>query len=557
MSNEVRELREENHRLRDRLREAEDTISAIHQGEVDAIVVSGNNGDQVYTLSNADQSYRFLVEQMCEAALTLTLDGTVLFCNRSFCRMVGVESGRIIGQAIHDFVPGDQREELEKLMDLSRDSQVREELFFSSADGRQIPCYVSLSPLVLQSSTLISMLVTDLLEQKLNEAIVAEGRLAKSIFNQVAEAIVVCNLDGVIIRASKAVYDICPGNPLNRRFSEVLPISLTAAEGEGRQIVFSSDLLPRDRPFHAEANLLCADGRYLALLLSANWLRNDRNERIGWVISLTDITEHKRNESRQEQLLNELAERETLLKAIFENAPAGIMVCDEQVHMTMSNPTADEILNIQVDLYGLPMEDYVRNLRIFQAAGRLYGAQEFPVSRSALYGETCRHEELLIEWPDGRRRWIMANSDPIMKEDGTCSGAVVVFQDITPMKTLYQDLMESKEAADKANMAKSEFLSNMSHEIRTPLNGVKGMIELARMKTREGHTAEYLDYAHRSADHLQSLLNDILDLSKIEAGRFEVHKEPLELRQGQFVLLLISNNFSILIHTLDKCLKIR
>ncbi|MCF8040182.1 MAG: GAF domain-containing protein, partial [Desulfohalobiaceae bacterium] len=89
----------------------------------------------------------------------------------------------------------------------------------------------------------------------------------------------------------------------------------------------------------------------------------------------------------------------------------------------------------------------------------------------------------------------------------------------------------AREEADNANRAKSEFLSNMSHEIRTPLNGVKGMIQLARMKSCEPETMDYLDYANQSADHLLDLINDVLDLSKIEAGKFEARFRPLSLRK--------------------------
>ena len=83
-----RELLEENAELRTRLDEAEQTLAAIRSGDVDALVVSGPHGDQVFTLTGAERTYRLIVETMNEAALTVGLDETILFCNRRFCDLV-------------------------------------------------------------------------------------------------------------------------------------------------------------------------------------------------------------------------------------------------------------------------------------------------------------------------------------------------------------------------------------------------------------------------------------------------------------------------------------
>src|SRR3954451_8562455 len=83
--------------LRNRLREAEETLSAIRNGEVDALVVSGPGGDQVFSLKGAEQPYRVFVEQMQQGALTLAPDGTILFCNRRFAEFIKMPLQRVIG----------------------------------------------------------------------------------------------------------------------------------------------------------------------------------------------------------------------------------------------------------------------------------------------------------------------------------------------------------------------------------------------------------------------------------------------------------------------------
>src|SRR5678816_2999891 len=89
---------------RNRLREAEETLSAIRSGEVDSLIVSGPNGDQVFSLKGAEQPYRVFVEQMLEGAVTLAEDGTVLYCNRRFAEMMRSRLEKVIGSQVQAFI---------------------------------------------------------------------------------------------------------------------------------------------------------------------------------------------------------------------------------------------------------------------------------------------------------------------------------------------------------------------------------------------------------------------------------------------------------------------
>ena len=125
---------------------------------------------------------------------------------------------------------------------------------------------------------------------------------------------------------------------------------------------------------------------------------------------------------------------------------------------------------------------------------------------------------------DGETRWVDVSGSHV-NVGGRMLGQYI-FRDITAQVRLREDLVSARNQADDANRAKSEFLATMSHEIRTPLNGVMSMIELTQAESLDSRQREYLRIALDSARKLLTILNDILDLSRIESGRVELASEP-------------------------------
>ena len=163
--------------LRQRLQEAEETLDAIRSGEVDALVVSGPSGEKVFTLEGAEHPYRVLVESMNEGAISLSLDGTILYCNAAFARLIECPLDRIMGRDLSEFVPAEEREVLERLIRRGHHDAVRAELSILATSGRSLPTQVSLNPINLEEGPSIGVIVTDLSERKRHEQAEAAVRM--------------------------------------------------------------------------------------------------------------------------------------------------------------------------------------------------------------------------------------------------------------------------------------------------------------------------------------------------------------------------------------------
>lgn len=127
---------------------------------------------------------------------------------------------------------------------------------------------------------------------------------------------------------------------------------------------------------------------------------------------------------------------------------------------------------------------------------------------------------------------VLVVKSPLTNSDGKVRGIQVLFWDISELKQVEQELERSNAAAEAGSRAKSEFLANMSHEIRTPMNGVIGMTELLLKTELSGRQIDFANTIQSSANNLLALLNDILDLSKIEAGKLEIDPHDFHLRDS-------------------------
>ena len=220
--------------LRNRLFEAEDTLRAIREGEVDALVVSGLAGEQIYTLKGADYSYRILIEAMNEGAGILALDGDILYANQKLAEVLGAPLERLVGTSISDYVETADRELLMALLSHGREGASKGEVSLRNRYGVIVPAHLSFRSFNLEDAPgAVCMVVTDLTQQKRQEIILAEEQLSRAIFEQVDAVILVVDPEGRILRASHEAHRICRGTLLLRHFDEVIRLAvLDTTSGE-------------------------------------------------------------------------------------------------------------------------------------------------------------------------------------------------------------------------------------------------------------------------------------------------------------------------------------
>lgn len=173
--------------------------------------------------------------------------------------------------------------------------------------------------------------------------------------------------------------------------------------------------------------------------------------------------------------------------------------------------------NLQDNLHFVAPEDRDRVMQEFQAALDS-GASRYSIDVNLVLN-------------DGQRRLTRSHALILRDSHGVASRVVGIEVDITEETRAAQALAEAKEAAEAADRAKSDFLATMSHEIRTPMNGILGYTGLLRGTSLEPEQAEYLDIIEASGEHLLHIINEILDVSKIEAGELRVDFEPFDLRE--------------------------
>jgi PAS domain S-box-containing protein len=246
----------------------------------------------------------------------------------------------------------------------------------------------------------------------------------------------------------------------------------------------------------------------------------------------------------------ELRRSEQLFRLIMENAGDLITMTDSNGDIEYISPSSIKLLGYR------PSELIDKNIRSF-----IHPEDLRKVSlgnANMIRSNKTRNTEHRIKHRDGSWHTFISTQNVVQNEEDDTS-LIIISHDITDRKKAEEELLDAKEKAEAANQAKSSFLANMSHELRTPLNAILGFSQILHrnlnIPTKE---RDYIQIMYKSGRHLLSMINDILDLSKVEAGRMEINPELIELRsylgdlQNMFELKARDKGLTLEMHLSDE-----
>ncbi len=222
-----------------------------------------------------------------------------------------------------------------------------------------------------------------------------------------------------------------------------------------------------------------------------------------------------------------LQDSEKKMRQMAENANDAIWLCDLNGHLLYANAACEKLAE--------------RTLPPSSPYSNIFFTWIYPEDKSRTQYEILKNQEEpdrehvyehRIITPEGHIKWIWVRTHPIYNEQDKLYRRSGIASDITHYKNLIGELMMAKDKAERADRLKSSFLANMSHEIRTPMNGILGFTDLLKSPDlSEDDRNEYLSIIEKNGKQLLNLMNDIIDIAKIEAGEMALHKKRFDLNK--------------------------
>ena len=446
--------------------------------------------------------FRRVVEAAPNAILLVNQQGTITLMNVQAEQLFGYARKELIGQPIEALVPARFRgvhpgHRAAFLADLkTRVMGAVRDLYGLRKDGGEIPIEIGLNPIQTEEGLLVMVSIVDITERKRAE----EER--DRFFTLSLDMLCIADKDGYFKRVSPSFTRTLGWSTeelLARPFLDFVhpddrPATLRAVE---KLVVAGETLLQFENRYQHK------DGSWRTL----SWKSVPQPDGTMYATA-RDITDQKRAEQAQRRLA-----------AIVEFTDDAIIGKTLDSIVTSWNKGAER-------LYGYTAEEAVgKPVTILLPPDRQ--DEEAQIIACMKRGESVDHLETVRQAKNGRLINVSLTISPIKDERGTIVGISSIVRDITHQKKMEEEIIRAKDDADRANLAKSEFLSRMSHELRTPLNAVLGFSQLLELDPLSPEQQQYVRHILNGGRHLLTLINEVLDVARIEAGRMTLSLEPV------------------------------
>ncbi|MGN7438275.1 MAG: PAS domain S-box protein [Alcanivorax sp.] len=356
---------------------------------------------------------------------------------------------------------------------------------------------------------------------RLNDALSVAERDNRAIIDSVSDVIFETDIEGTVLFLSAAWRNIT-GFETERSTGSNLFSMLYPQDQEKQRHEFELLIKGQKQSYRSFTKIRVHDGTFRAIELAISMIRQDENKNLRVVGTVTDVEERRRAERA-------LAEAEKKYRTIVENAAGGLYQLTPEGIYLSANPAMARILG-----YATP-EEMLRMVK--NANGTVYpdiNEREQLNRTLTAQGQIFGYESKILQ-KDGRKIWVRENIRVVRDDQQNIMYFEGSMEDITKRKEADIALMEAKIQSDMASRAKTEFIANMSHELRTPLNAIIGFSDIMRNEVMGplGQEAykEYVTDIHKSGTGLLKIINEILDISKIESGNRELNESEFALSE--------------------------
>ena len=400
------------------------------------------------------------------------------------------------------------------------------------SDGSSFKGAISLSKMLFGNETRLVASITDVTaEQKAMEVLSESQQRWQQLANSLPQFVWTCTKAGECDFLSDQ-WLAYTGRSLDEQIGMQWLEQVHPDDRESRAALWDAAVAAK-APFVAEFRIRGKDGSYRYFYTRAEPILNATGDVVRWIGSNTDIEDRYRAEEKIRELLAEMEARvyertgelNTALRDlrnIVDAMPTMISYWDRSLKNRFSNKAFEEwVGKSRAEIEGKPLSDLLPRDRI---------AQYKPYIDAALQGEKSVIEIEISHRTLGKRT-AQVHFLPDITDDAVYGYYSLVF-DVTALKASEEAQKQARIAAEDTTRAKSAFLTSMSHELRTPMNSILGFSDLLKAQHFGELNAKQLEYVgliHRSGEHLLSLMDGVLELSKIEAGRIKVSVEPVNL----------------------------